>query len=161
MVCSLPRAHILRKLDLHKLTSFLAIDLFLANVLDAIPSSSKLTVLYTTTPPMAAEAEHLEKPSTYEMDDSMSPMHMDLKRDVSFEARQDAGNITLVDGPLFERYQYFTPGKCSPSFRSVLIGSPNGFRDIHGRSGNVLHPVNRLCRSKCFAESSSLIRGLR
>ena len=87
------------------------IDLSLSNILDTIPQSATLTVLYTTSPPTASQAEHVAKPSTYEMDDSMSPMHMDLKRDVGFEVRQDAGNLTLVNGPLFERYQYLTPGK--------------------------------------------------
>ena len=109
---------------------------------------------------MAVEAEHLEKPSTYQMDDSMSPMHMDLKRDVSFEARQDEGNITLVDGPLFERYQYLTPGGCSLVLELVPSGNANSPRDLHGWSSNVLHPVHRFCRSQRFAKSSGFVRCL-
>ena len=40
-----------------------------------------------------------------------SPGHMELKRDFSAHKRDTSnGNITLPDGPLFERYQFFTPG---------------------------------------------------
>ena len=52
-----------------------------------------------------------ETTSDYQMENSMSPLgHVELKRDLSAH-QQAPGNITLVDGPLFERYQYFTPGK--------------------------------------------------
>lgn len=38
-----------------------------------------------------------------------APVHMDLKRDLSHYKR--ASDITtLPDGPLFERYQFLTPG---------------------------------------------------
>ena len=39
-----------------------------------------------------------------------APVHMELKRDHSQQKRASNQNITLPDGPLFERYQYFTPG---------------------------------------------------
>ncbi len=39
-----------------------------------------------------------------------APLHTELKRDLSHHKRVSNGNITLPDGPLFERYQYFTPG---------------------------------------------------
>lgn len=39
-----------------------------------------------------------------------APVHMELKRDLSHQKRASDGNITLPNGPLFERYQYFTPG---------------------------------------------------
>ncbi|KAI4156109.1 MAG: hypothetical protein LQ340_000539 [Diploschistes diacapsis] len=85
-------------------------DLFLNNFLDSLPYESKLTVLYTTSSPTAEQSLHVENPATYEMDNSMSSVHMDMKRDLGVASRQANGNITLVDGPLFERYQYFTPG---------------------------------------------------
>ena len=51
------------------------------------------------------------EPDSYEMDASFqAPIHMDLKRDLSHQERQISQNITLPDGPLFERYQYLTPG---------------------------------------------------
>lgn len=39
-----------------------------------------------------------------------NPLHTDLKRDLTHHKRASDGNITLPDGPLFERYQYLTPG---------------------------------------------------
>jgi hypothetical protein len=85
-------------------------DLFLANLINILPSPN-YTVIYTTTPPSAKHHLHDEVPSTYHMDTSMSPLvHMEMKRDNSKGGRNSANNVTLVDGPLFEKYQYFTPG---------------------------------------------------
>ena len=43
-----------------------------------------------------------------------APVHAELKRDFSYKRASD-GNITLPKGPLFERYQYLTPGTSCPS----------------------------------------------
>ena len=71
-------------------------------------ASKDFTLFYTATPPSAYETQEIEDSVQYEMDDSQLPLHLDLKRDLSIRPR--ANNITLPDGPLFERYQYFTPG---------------------------------------------------
>lgn len=85
-------------------------DAFLASVLDLL-SSTKFTVIYTTTPPNADYQPAFVEPESYEMDaQSQMPVHMDLKRDFSNNKRASDGNITLPDGPLFERYQYLSPG---------------------------------------------------
>lgn len=87
-------------------------DAFLASVLDVL-SSNKFTVIYTTTPPHSAHQPTSAETETesYEMDTQFqAPVHMDLKRDFSVHKRASDANITLPDGPLFERYQYFTPG---------------------------------------------------
>ena len=39
-----------------------------------------------------------------------APVHMELKRDVPNTKRASEGNITLPEGPLFERYQFLSPG---------------------------------------------------
>ena len=85
-------------------------DLFLSNLINILPSS-KYTVVYTTRPladhpsPIAAET------STYEMDRTNSPFsHIELKRYASIEEQASPDNDTLPKGPLFERYQFFTPG---------------------------------------------------
>lgn len=39
-----------------------------------------------------------------------APVHMELKRDLSLHERAANDTVTLPDGPLFERYQYSTPG---------------------------------------------------
>ena len=79
-------------------------------MIDYLPGS-EYTVIYSTTPsvtthhPVAAEAE------TYEMDTNFGvPLHMELKRDLS-NHRRESSNITLPNAPLFEKYQFFSPGK--------------------------------------------------
>ncbi|KAI4089301.1 MAG: hypothetical protein LQ344_005519 [Seirophora lacunosa] len=103
-------------------------DAFLASLLDLLPTS-KYTVIYSTTatsstspPPSAAE------PDTYEMDpgfSSSSQTHMELKRDLTIHGKRadgtsSGGNVTLVDGPLFERYAFLSPG----IFMGLLIAIP-------------------------------------
>ena len=39
-----------------------------------------------------------------------APVHMELKRDLANTKRASEGNITLPEGPLFERYQFLSPG---------------------------------------------------
>lgn len=121
-------------------------DAFLASILDWLPSP-EYTVIYTTTPstfqpqPSSAESE------TYEMDTAFgSPVHMDLKRDLSSH-QQVSSNVTLPAGPLFERYQFFNPGKSDcPS------SCPNGcqFTDVcprvvHGLYRCICASFNTLC----------------
>ena len=38
-------------------------------------------------------------------------LHTELKRDLGKHKRATGDNITLPDGPLFERYQFLSPGK--------------------------------------------------
>lgn len=87
------------------------LDAFLASVLDLLPSP-KYTVIYTTTPPSSKHHSVVEEFQVYEMDSTFAaPLHMDLKRDFSVRPSNSSGNDTLVDGPLFERYQFLTPGQ--------------------------------------------------
>ena len=87
-------------------------DAFLASILDLLPSQD-YTVLYTTTRAkdsgfMATQVEKTE----YEMESQIQDaMHSDLKRDLSARASNQTGDH-LIDGPLFHRYQFFTPGMC-------------------------------------------------
>ncbi|ETN38451.1 uncharacterized protein HMPREF1541_06486 [Cyphellophora europaea CBS 101466] len=88
-------------------------DAFLESILDMLPSSN-YTVLYATTAHGAPEpsAEHL-------MDaEVQNPLHMEMKRDLSSGLVRRASNQTIVDGPLFEKYQFFTPG----IFMGFLVG---------------------------------------
>ncbi|KAK3167829.1 hypothetical protein OEA41_004275 [Lepraria neglecta] len=85
-------------------------DAFLASVLDLL-SSNKYTVIYTTTPPTTIHQSARTEPEAYEMDALFqAPVHMELKRDISHQKRASDGNISLPIGPLFERYQYLSPG---------------------------------------------------
>lgn len=62
----------------------------------------------------------------YEMDSSFSSSqaHMGIKRDFAAHGKraEDDQNVTLPDAPLFEKYQYFTPGS-SFSFLFVHVGA--------------------------------------
>ncbi|KAL8724710.1 MAG: hypothetical protein Q9166_007798 [cf. Caloplaca sp. 2 TL-2023] len=100
-------------------------DIFLSSILDLLPTS-KYTVIYTTTPStsMPSSQDTHNEPEMYEMDTSFSSSqsHMGIKRDFAIHNKgtEDSGNVTLPDAPLFERYQYFTPG----IFMGILISLP-------------------------------------
>ncbi|KAL9124384.1 MAG: hypothetical protein Q9217_006278 [Psora testacea] len=87
-----------------------ASNAFLASVLDLLPSN-KYTVIYITTPSKAAPQPALAESQPYEMDALFdAPVHMELKRDLLHHKRASDSNITLPNGPLFERYQFLSPG---------------------------------------------------
>ncbi|KAG9785675.1 hypothetical protein KCU88_g2396, partial [Aureobasidium melanogenum] len=93
-------------------------DAFLASVLDLLPNQNYTVLYYTTSSSQddgsAVQVHEHEETKEYEMMDSeWSPieesiLHLDLKRDLGVHQKQN--NQTLVDGPLFDRYQFFTPG---------------------------------------------------
>ena len=99
------------------------IDSILARVIDLLPSSSKYTIIYTTTPSNATPQRHghgAVEPDDYEMEAVLHGHghgHGELKRDLKGgrkQKRQEGeggkGNETLPEGPLFERYQFLSPG---------------------------------------------------
>ncbi|KAJ5558730.1 hypothetical protein N7535_009391 [Penicillium sp. DV-2018c] len=81
-------------------------DGFLADVVDRIPSSSKYTIIYTTSPREFPETDSV----IYEASGDSYPdaVHMELKRDYS--AHGSASSSLKKDTSLFHEYQYFTPG---------------------------------------------------
>ncbi len=91
-------------------------DALLSSFLDMLPST-KNTVIYTTSPVTLQHHHLVDETELYEMDPTFaSPAHMELKRDFSVNKRNTFdGNITLPDGPLFERYQFFGPGTLYPA----------------------------------------------
>ena len=82
-------------------------DEFFASLMRPLLSSN-YTVLYTTSPAVTTE----EVPTEYNMDiDVQEPIHMGLKRELGSDLQRRATNQTIIDGPLFEKYQFFTPGE--------------------------------------------------
>ncbi|KAJ5800023.1 uncharacterized protein N7518_002091 [Penicillium psychrosexuale] len=81
-------------------------DGFLADVVDRIPSSSKYTILYITSPREFPETDSV----IYDIsgDSYQDTLHMELKRDYS--AQGSASSQSTNSTSLFEEYQYFTPG---------------------------------------------------
>ncbi|KIW96605.1 uncharacterized protein Z519_01996 [Cladophialophora bantiana CBS 173.52] len=99
-------------------------DAFLASVIDLLPTHN-YTVLFMTSRSQdgmlvtqgAGEKEAVE----YDMDSQIQEsMHLDLKRDLGVHtaANKTASNQTMIDGPLFDKYQFFTPG----IFMGYLVG---------------------------------------
>jgi hypothetical protein len=87
-------------------------DRSLSSILDLLRTRN-YTVIYTTTPNVL-DVNLPATPKQYEMYDYNQPLHTDLKRDIRPEPLKSTDNQTLVDGPLFERYQFLTPGKPPP-----------------------------------------------
>ena len=77
------------------------LDDILSRSLDGLSSSESYTILFVGTP-----GEQIYEP---EFDDRL---RMDLKRDLRSSPMRRADNETERDRrPLFEKYQFFTPGK--------------------------------------------------
>ncbi|KAJ5952469.1 BIG/ATPase V1 complex subunit S1, partial [Penicillium vulpinum] len=92
-------------LDSDRAQQLSAFDGFLADVVDRLPSSSKYTILYITSPREFPETDSV----IYEAsgDSYQDSLHMELKRDYSAHgSASSSSNHTS----LFEEYQYFTPG---------------------------------------------------
>ncbi len=54
-----------------------------------------------------------------------SPLHLDLKRDLSSTAKRDStgDKPVLPDGPLFERYSFLSPGLFMGILVTVMLSS--------------------------------------
>ena len=139
-------------------------DAFLASVLDVL-SSNKFTVIYTTTPPHSPYQPTSDETESYEMEAQFqAPVHMELKRDFSVHKRASDANITLPDGPLFERYQYFTPGIFPAFLMCGLLGDIiliSLSRPFHGTTGLCDPSVDSLRWHQWSSQPSSLLRCFR
>jgi hypothetical protein len=78
------------------------IDAFLANLIDRVPSS-KYTLIYATSP------REYEEQEMYNHDElrAQEAVHQDLRRDYAESTRQEETNDNR---PLFEKYQFLSPG---------------------------------------------------
>jgi len=158
-------------------------DAFLASLLDLLPKQN-YTILYTTTRSEdgVLVAQRLEgtDPVDYDMDSQIQEsMHLDLKRDLGIHeaAATAANNQTIIDGPLFDKYQFFTPGEAPPlstcyvhyvQLRSLhydqfdlisVLTTPH--RHLHGLPRRLPSFVDSLRRHFRRGESASYVRGLR
>ncbi|KAF7895752.1 uncharacterized protein EAF01_009714 [Botrytis porri] len=80
-----------------------------------LPSGPEYTVIFTTTPVGSVLEQHNSELPVYNAEfDSTS--HIDLKRD--FRIRADNSTTEPDRRPLFEKYQYFTPG----IFMGLVVG---------------------------------------
>ena len=106
-------------------------DALLSSVISLLPSP-KFTIIYTTTPLTSAKAlpsshspedSNSEPDTVYQMDNSIfqSPLHLDLKRDLSNKRDSSGDKPVLPDGPLFERYSFLSPGLFMSIFVTLIL----------------------------------------
>jgi hypothetical protein len=158
-------------------------DAFLASLIDLLPKQN-YTVLYMTT--RSADGMVVaqgKEPLEYDMESQLQEsLHLDLKRDLGVHAlaNKTGNNQTMIDGPLFDKYQFFTPGTYLASLLSDMImhnspyaafySSPwvyadtdgNSFcRNLHGLSRRLPPPVDAICRHFRRGKSPGHIRGVR
>ncbi|MCJ1262037.1 hypothetical protein MMC22_001906 [Lobaria immixta] len=85
-------------------------DSFLASILNLL-SSSKYTVLYTTTPISSEQLSTMAMAEDYQIETNFqTAVHMGLKRDFSAHRRESNDSTTPRSAPLFEKYMFFGPG---------------------------------------------------
>lgn len=66
--------------------------------------------IYITTPP-SQQVQEVQDGHLYEMDEPYpSALHTDLKRDLNAHKRQSDSDDMQAGLPLFEKYQFITPG---------------------------------------------------
>jgi hypothetical protein len=85
--------------------------MFLGTLISKLPKHESYAVIYTTTPDKKGYRVNSQAvQDVYEMDDAFpsAAVHMDLKRDIG---SREAGSHSNSSLPLFETYQYFTPGQ--------------------------------------------------
>lgn len=138
-------------------------DAFFASVMEIVPSKS-YTVLYVTSPGKMSRRVRIAETELYEMQSQVQEnLHIDLKRDLSSGLGKRANNETLVDGPLFDRYQFLTPGK-RPGALAISdegMTADNNSRTIHGIL-RWLHPsLNCICGRLGAGQFAGIIRSFR
>ncbi|KAJ5717454.1 BIG/ATPase V1 complex subunit S1 [Penicillium malachiteum] len=81
-------------------------DGLLSDIIERIPSTSKYTILYVTSPREFPESDSVVYESSNEF--NQDGLHMDLKRDYSSHSSYSSSSDRHQS--LFDEYQYFTPG---------------------------------------------------
>ncbi|PGH27870.1 hypothetical protein AJ80_00420 [Polytolypa hystricis UAMH7299] len=95
-------------------------DAFLGTIIDLLPSSKDYTVIYTTSP-RDSFPETSDEYLPYDMDSDayQNPVRVDMKRDVSDatvraddddDGKDEGGEKQRNNLPLFEKYQFLSPG---------------------------------------------------
>ena len=79
-------------------------------VASVLGNENRSVLIYITSPPAAQRLEQQDG-HLYEMDEPYpSALHTDLKRDLNAHKRQSDNNEMQAGLPLFEKYQFVTPG---------------------------------------------------
>jgi hypothetical protein len=82
-------------------------DGLIADIIERIPSSSKYTLLYVTSPREFPETDSM----VYETEDAYpDSVRMELKRDYASHSSYSSASESDRHTSLFDEYQFFTPG---------------------------------------------------
>jgi hypothetical protein len=95
-------------------TDLMRDDAITDTVSHILEKDSSAVLIYISTPPHSNKKypHDIEDVAAYEMDDPYpSSLHTELKRDTMHHARQDGDDDFQKGLPLFEKYQFFSPGK--------------------------------------------------
>ena len=133
-------------------------DRSLAVVLDML-SNRNYTVMYTTTPDFST-GDLPAKANQYEMYNDDQPLHSDLKRDVRPAVIKTQRNITMVDGPLFERYQFLSPGR-ENAMPILQNRTDSALRSLHGSTCGLFTTIDPVRCNLGHSKSPSQLRGIR
>lgn len=87
-----------------------------SSLLEYLPIGYKYTVIYTTTPGGDTTHESHKYEATFE-----APFHTDLKRDLRIRADNSTNGAAPDDRPLFEKYQFLTPGLFMALFVTFIL----------------------------------------
>lgn len=94
----------------------LAHDSYVESLIDNYFNNEDYTMIYTTSSVHAAKSSlTASERQVYEMQDAplRGIMHSgELRRSLSERKDGSSSNQTIVDGPLFDKYQFLSPGKC-------------------------------------------------
>jgi hypothetical protein len=91
-------------------------EAFFASLMEPLLKTN-YTVLWTSTPASTAGEPSRE----YNMEgDTQESLHIGLKRDLGSGLQSRATNVTLPEGGLFHRYQFFTPGRMLAVLTHIL-----------------------------------------
>ena len=122
--------------------------------------SPNFTVIYTTTPVSTERQRLVPEFKAYEMDySSLFSAHMDLKRDVSAFPHATSNSSMVSNAPLFEKYQFFTPGKDYNAY--IIIKMLMRYSYIHGSFCGPNTCIDSVCRHIRCSKPASNLRGIR
>lgn len=122
-------------------------------------SNRNYTVMYMTTPDFITE-DLPAKANQYEMYNYDQPLQSDLKRDVRPPIIERRSNVTLVDGPLFERYQFLSPGRrnAAPILQNR---TDSALRSFHESPCELFTTIDPVRRNLSHIESASQLCSIR
>lgn len=84
----------------------------ISTYVDLFPIKNFTVFFAITGPSVKMQNSKHEEEFSLDLDgEFQEALHIDLRRDVATHQAKKVGNQTIVEGPLFVKYQFFSPGK--------------------------------------------------